>query len=135
MDCHDILAENGVLRAEVARLRALVEGGTHSQPGGAVAVAPQMWLSDWRGVGAEVTARYCRPMLVPEFGVAGQEGVMKAQVVVVGAGGLGSPAIQYLAAAGVGAAAAVVFSFYVYVTWSFRSTLQPTTHRLLALQV
>ena len=46
--------------------------------------------------------RYARHILLPEIGGAGQAKIKNAKVLVVGAGGLGSPIIQYLAAAGVG---------------------------------
>jgi adenylyltransferase/sulfurtransferase len=46
--------------------------------------------------------RYARHILLPEIGGAGQARIRKAKVLVIGAGGLGSPAILYLAAAGIG---------------------------------
>jgi molybdopterin/thiamine biosynthesis adenylyltransferase/rhodanese-related sulfurtransferase len=46
--------------------------------------------------------RYSRHLLIPEVGLAGQERLAASRALVIGAGGLGSPALQYLAAAGVG---------------------------------
>ena len=46
--------------------------------------------------------RYARHLVLPEIGGAGQQKLKEARVVMIGAGGLGSPVLQYLAAAGIG---------------------------------
>jgi len=47
-------------------------------------------------------ARYARHLILPQVGEAGQKKIKSASVLVVGAGGLGSPVLMYLAAAGIG---------------------------------
>jgi adenylyltransferase/sulfurtransferase len=50
----------------------------------------------------EQLGRYARHIVLKEIGGAGQRRLLSARVVMIGAGGIGSPAIQYLAAAGIG---------------------------------
>ncbi len=53
--------------------------------------------------------RYSRHLIIPDVGMTGQKRLKNAKVLVIGAGGLGSPALMYLAAAGVGTLGVVDF--------------------------
>ncbi len=57
----------------------------------------------------KIFERYSRQIFIEEIGVSGQRKIMKAKVLIIGAGGIGSPVIQYLAAAGVGTIAVADF--------------------------
>jgi sulfur-carrier protein adenylyltransferase/sulfurtransferase len=69
-------------------------------------------FTDWKRNGGEITmprtlspekrTRYSRHLLIPEIGEAGQLKLLDSRILLIGAGGLGSPASLYLAAAGVG---------------------------------
>lgn len=58
---------------------------------------------------AEEIHRYSRHLIIPNVGVDGQRRLKSARILIVGAGGLGSPALMYLAAAGVGTIGIVDF--------------------------
>ncbi len=62
----------------------------------------------------EEVKRYSRHLILPEFGLEGQKKMKRARVLMIGAGGLGSPFAMYLAAAGIGTIGIVDFDVVDY---------------------
>ncbi len=90
------LAALATLRAlGYERSRHLSDGFEEWEKSGFPVVVPSTLEPDQR-------RRYSRHLLIPEFGEAGQRRLLESSVLLIGAGGLGSPASLYLAAAGVG---------------------------------
>jgi molybdopterin/thiamine biosynthesis adenylyltransferase/rhodanese-related sulfurtransferase len=93
-------------------VRSLMAGTTLQQMGYKNVISMSGGFGAWKGNGlpfaqprtmSEAQAkRYSRHLLVPEVGEAGQFKLLDSRVLLIGAGGLGSPAGYYLAAAGVG---------------------------------
>jgi adenylyltransferase/sulfurtransferase len=72
-------------------------------------LSPLSPLSPMSPLSNDEVQRYSRHLIIPEVGVEGQQRLKNARVVCIGAGGLGSPASLYLAAAGVGTLGLVDF--------------------------
>src|SRR5436309_6821289 len=93
-------------------VRSLIAGKTLQEMGYDKAISMSSGFGGWKGQGYPFvqprtlneaqSKRYSRHLLIPEVGEQGQLKLLDSRVLLIGAGGLGSPAAYYLAAAGVG---------------------------------
>jgi molybdopterin/thiamine biosynthesis adenylyltransferase/rhodanese-related sulfurtransferase len=100
-------------------VRSLFAGQTLQAMGYANVASMAGGFQAWKSEGRQWTApvvltreqkqRYSRHLLIPEVGAEGQAKLLGSKVLLIGAGGLGSPAMLYLAAAGVGTIGVVDF--------------------------
>jgi sulfur-carrier protein adenylyltransferase/sulfurtransferase len=90
-----LLATRSLAELGYEHVRSLAGGFTAWKRAGLAWDAPHVLTADQQ-------LRYSRHLLLPEVGVAGQLKLFAAKIACIGAGGLGSPALLYLAAAGVG---------------------------------
>jgi adenylyltransferase/sulfurtransferase len=110
----DISEELDHLRAENSRLKAYINSLTTTSNGHGFKSEPSipshsettdhhcMWDGIGHGLDREQIGRYSRQIILPHFGISAQAKLCNGSVLIIGAGGLGSPAAIYLAAAGVG---------------------------------
>jgi molybdopterin/thiamine biosynthesis adenylyltransferase/rhodanese-related sulfurtransferase len=89
------LAGQTLLQLGYEHVENLVDGFMGWEEAGLATVVPST-------LSAEHRRRYSRHLLIPEVGEAGQRKLLESRILLIGAGGLGSPASLYLAAAGVG---------------------------------
>ena len=116
-----LLQQDGRLRSFVnvyvndRDIRELDGGDTHVADGDEISIVPSIAGGSapvdttLPGLSHEEILRYSRHLILPEVGTEGQRRLKAARVALIGAGGLGSPASLYLAAAGVGTLGLVDF--------------------------
>jgi len=115
---HQLFDEKGQIRNFVniyvndEDIRYLQRTGTPIRDGDVISIVPSIAGGSSQTVDGftyEDIQRYSRHLLLPEVGLGGQKKLRDAKVLVIGAGGLGSPLLLYLAAAGVGTIGIVDF--------------------------
>lgn len=114
----NLLDEKGEIRGFVNiyvgedDIRSLQQGNTPVQADTKLSIIPAIaGGSGWEDVtfSKEELSLYDRHLIIPQLGIEGQKKLKASKVLVIGAGGLGSPALLYLAAAGVGTIGIVDF--------------------------
>jgi sulfur-carrier protein adenylyltransferase/sulfurtransferase len=134
-----------------ARVVLYCAGGTRSAYGAATlaqlgytnVVSMSRGIEGWKALGLPIVSpvaltpaqqqRYSRHLLIPEVGTAGQSKLLDSKVLIVGAGGLGSPSALYLAAAGVGTLG--IIDFDVVEASNLQRQVLHSTERLGAKKV
>ncbi len=113
---HHLYAEDGKLRTFVnvyvndQDIRYLQKEQTALRPEDTISIIPSVaGGSALPSLSHQEITRYSRHLIMPEVGLEGQQKLKAARVLCIGAGGLGSPATLYLAAAGVGTIGLVDF--------------------------
>ncbi|TQV84267.1 molybdopterin-synthase adenylyltransferase MoeB [Exilibacterium tricleocarpae] len=90
-----VLAASSLLQMGYTRVRSMSGGFNHWKESGNPVKIPMVLSTEQR-------KRYDRHLRIPEVGEQGQIKLLESQVLLIGAGGLGSPSAYYLAAAGIG---------------------------------
>jgi adenylyltransferase/sulfurtransferase len=102
----NIQEEINVLKARLAELELRAQGKpcvTHASQNSPTTHPSSSWDNTVaHGLSKDTIERFSRQIILPSFGVGSQSKLHNGSVLVIGAGGLGSPALLYLAAAGVG---------------------------------
>lgn len=96
------LAAEALLGSGYKHVLSVAGGTSRWMADGLPLDAPASGAIDDDGIDRDFVERYSRHMLLPEIGLQGQRRLEKARVLLIGAGGLGSPVGFYLAAAGIG---------------------------------
>ncbi|KAL0029413.1 hypothetical protein WJX77_005576 [Trebouxia sp. C0004] len=94
--------ENELLRTRLAHVSASQPEPRHATAAGVGIDFQPRLEAGAHGLSSAQIARYSRQLLLPSFGVEAQARLLNSSVLIIGAGGLGSPAALYLAAAGAG---------------------------------
>ncbi|XP_076959694.1 adenylyltransferase and sulfurtransferase MOCS3-like [Bidens hawaiensis] len=95
----DIEARISAIEAQLKQIQSKSENNNKEDDESSSAAVS---VNGGHGLTPDNIYRYSRQLLLPSFGVQGQSNLIKSSILVIGAGGLGSPALLYLAACGVG---------------------------------